>query len=134
MLTAEPDTGIPGTALALTYRHIHPGRQILLVTDGQGYYQENGKPTQLLNKGDIAKIPPGVEHWHGAKPENGLTHIAIRVNTEKGKVIWLQAVTDEEYNISGAGDWKNGSVCSIELKVAILFPLQIRQQRESARY
>jgi hypothetical protein len=31
--------------------HKHPGGQILLVTDGKGYYQERGKAARFLQKG-----------------------------------------------------------------------------------
>jgi quercetin dioxygenase-like cupin family protein len=78
--------------------HTHPGGQILLVTEGTGYYQEKGKPIQLLRKGDVVKILPNVVHWHGATPHDSLTHIAISTNIQKGVVDWLQRVTDEEYN------------------------------------
>ncbi len=82
---------------ARTNWHKHPGGQILLVTEGQGYYQERGKPVQLIKKGDVIKIGPGVEHWHGATPESSLTHIAISPDTNKGSVIWLEKVSDKEY-------------------------------------
>jgi len=85
---------------ARTNWHKHPGGQILLVTDGLGYYQEKGKPAQVIKKGDVVKIPPDTEHWHGATSGNSLTHIAISPNTDKGNVVWLTAVTDEEYNQS----------------------------------
>jgi quercetin dioxygenase-like cupin family protein len=78
--------------------HTHPGGQILIVTEGTGYCQEKGKPIQLLRKGDVVKILPDVEHWHGASPEGEFTHIAINTNTQKGIVVWLQRVTDEEYS------------------------------------
>jgi quercetin dioxygenase-like cupin family protein len=78
--------------------HTHPGGQILIATDGIGYYQEKGKPIQLLCKGDVVKILPDVEHWHGASPDSEFTHIAVNTNTQKGIVEWLQRVTDEEYN------------------------------------
>jgi quercetin dioxygenase-like cupin family protein/alkylhydroperoxidase/carboxymuconolactone decarboxylase family protein YurZ len=78
--------------------HYHPGGQILLVTDGSGYYQEKGKPIQLLHKGDVIRCSPNIEHWHGASPDNSLTHIAIGTNTNQGNVVWLEKVTDEEYN------------------------------------
>jgi quercetin dioxygenase-like cupin family protein len=80
--------------------HKHPGGQILLVTDGQGYYQGKGKPALIIRKGDVVKIPPDMEHWHGAGPGSGLTHIAISPNLQKGSVIWLQPVTDKEYSQS----------------------------------
>ncbi len=62
---------------ARTNWHKHPAGQILLVTEGKGYYQEKDKPVQLIQKGDVVKIPPDTEHWHGAAPNSGLTHIAI---------------------------------------------------------
>ena len=41
---------------ARTNWHKHPGGQILLVTDGSGYYCEKGKPAQRIQKGDIVKF------------------------------------------------------------------------------
>jgi len=83
---------------ARTNWHKHPGGQILLVTDGSGYYQEKGKPAQIIRKGDVVRIPPDTEHWHGASANSGLTHVAISPNLQKGSVIWLTPVTDEEYS------------------------------------
>ena len=83
---------------ARNHWHTHPGGQILLVTDGIGYYQERGKAIQMIQKGDVVNIPPGVEHWHGASHDNSMTHIAINANTQQGIVAWLSKVTDEEYN------------------------------------
>lgn len=78
--------------------HTHPGGQILIVTHGVGYYQEEGKPIQLLNIGDVVSILPEVKHWHGASPDSEFTHIAISTNTQNGIVNWLERVTDEQYN------------------------------------
>ena len=78
--------------------HTHPGGQILIVTHGIGYYQEEGKHIQLLNIGDVVSILPDVKHWHGASPDSEFTHIAISTNTQKGIVDWLERVTDEQYN------------------------------------
>ena len=35
--------------------HVHPGGQVLLITEGAGYYQERGKPAQIVHKGDVLK-------------------------------------------------------------------------------
>ncbi len=78
--------------------HRHPGGQVLLVTEGKGHYQERGTPVRIMQKGDVVKCPPGVEHWHGASPDTELTHIAISTNAEKGAAEWGNPVTDEEYN------------------------------------
>ena len=77
--------------------HTHPAGQILLVTDGHGFYQERGKNARLLSKGDVVVIPSNIEHWHGATKDSRFTHIAITNITEKGAVNWLKPVTDEEY-------------------------------------
>jgi quercetin dioxygenase-like cupin family protein len=77
--------------------HTHPGGQILIVTDGVGYYQEKGKSIQIIRKGDVVNIAPDVVHWHGASSDSEMTHIAINSNTQKGVVVWLQPVTDQEY-------------------------------------
>ena len=39
--------------------HIHPGGQVLLITEGTGYYQEKGKPIQIVHKGDVIKCAAG---------------------------------------------------------------------------
>ena len=77
--------------------HIHPGGQVLLITEGTGYYQEKGKPIQVVHKGDVIKCPPGVEHWHGAAPNSTFAYIAV-TPTQKGKTIWLEPVSDKDYN------------------------------------
>jgi quercetin dioxygenase-like cupin family protein len=78
--------------------HRHAGGQILLVTGGTGYYQEECKPVQVLHEGDVVKILPDVKHWHGATPDSWFTHIAISTNIQNGATEWLEPVTDEEYN------------------------------------
>jgi len=82
---------------ARTNWHSHPGGQVLLVTEGKGYYQQKGQPIRVIKKGDAVKCPPGIEHWHGASPDTQLAHIAIATNAEKGNAVWLQRVTEEEY-------------------------------------
>lgn len=77
--------------------HTHEGGQLLLCTDGVGYYQEKGKPSRRLTKGDVVEIPLHVEHWHGAAPDSSFTHIGISPNTNKGGATWIARVTDEEY-------------------------------------
>jgi 4-carboxymuconolactone decarboxylase len=77
--------------------HTHPAGQTLIVINGKGLYQEKGKPVKTINKGETIVCNPDIEHWHGASPESGMTHIAITNDTGKGGVVWLKPVTDEEY-------------------------------------
>ena len=79
--------------------HIHhKGGQILLVTGGNGWYQEWGKPARKLKEGDVVNIPAGVKHWHGAARDSFFAHIAIAVPAEGAKNEWLEEVSDAEYN------------------------------------
>lgn len=76
--------------------HLHPGGQTLMITEGNGYYQEKGKPMQVVHAGDVIKCMPGIAHWHGATPAGSFAYIAV-TPAQNGKTAWLQRVTDEEY-------------------------------------
>lgn len=77
--------------------HSHPGGQILLITEGTGYYQEKGKEGEVVHKGDVIKSAPGVEHWHASAPHDSFGYISISP-VDAGKTKWSREVTDEEYN------------------------------------
>ena len=81
--------------------HIHHatkgGGQILIVTAGEGYYQEWGKPAKRIRKGDTVNIPAGVKHWHGAAPDSWFQHLAVEVPGEGGRNEWLEPVDDAAY-------------------------------------
>ncbi|MFC5980700.1 cupin domain-containing protein [Flavobacterium salmonis] len=77
--------------------HSHPAGQILIITDGLGYHQIEGKEIEIIKKGDVIKCPPNVKHWHGASSDVGLHQLYIIPNTDKGIVEWKEAVTDEQY-------------------------------------
>lgn len=81
--------------------HIHHaasgGGQILLCVDGEGWYQEEGKPAQSLEPGDVVTIPPEVKHWHGAKANSWFSHIAVECPGEDTSNEWLEPVEDTWY-------------------------------------
>ena len=83
---------------ARTNWHMHPKGQNLLIVEGNGFYQEKGKPARALKQGDVVIIPANVEHWHGASPDSHFTHIAITNYKGEQSVTWLLPVTDPEYN------------------------------------
>ena len=81
--------------------HIHKaasgGGQVLLCTDGEGWYQEQGKEPQSLKPGDVVTIPAGVKHWHGAKADSWFSHIAIECPGKNTSNEWLEPVDDSQY-------------------------------------
>ncbi len=82
--------------------HIHHaakgGGQLLLCVEGEGWYQEEGKPAQSLKPGDVVTIPANVKHWHGAKRNSWFSHLAVECPGEDTGNEWLEPVNDDWYN------------------------------------
>lgn len=82
--------------------HIHRaasgGGQILICVEGEGWYQEDGKPARSLRPGDVVTIPAGVKHWHGAKADGWFSHLAVECPGEDTSNEWLEPVNDDVYN------------------------------------
>lgn len=79
--------------------HTHGG-MVILGTGGVGYYQEEGKPAQIIRKGDVVQCPEGVRHWHGAAPDSWFSQVVIFNShyTAPDDAAPEAPVTDEEYN------------------------------------
>lgn len=93
-----PTSNITFAPSCINNWHVHQGGQILLVTDGRGWYQEEGKAAQELVQGDVVQIPMKVKHWHGAAKDSWFTHISITTNSDKGGTDWLEPVNQDDYN------------------------------------
>ena len=85
--------------------HVHHalqgGGQVLICVEGEGWYQEEGRPAQSLAPGDIVEIPANVKHWHGAKAGCWFSHLAFSCPGEDCSNEWLEPVDDETYNALG---------------------------------
>lgn len=83
--------------------HIHHaktgGGQVLICVEGEGWYQEFGKPAVKLKPGDVVEIPAGVKHWHGAAADCWFSHLAFEIPGTETSNEWLEPVTDEEYEL-----------------------------------
>jgi quercetin dioxygenase-like cupin family protein len=77
--------------------HTHPAGQILIVTSGTGWVQEEGGEKREIQPGDVIWTPPGVKHWHGATATNSMSHIAITNSLDGENVDWMEQVSDEQY-------------------------------------
>jgi len=82
---------------ARTNWHTHPKGQVLIITEGQGFYQEKNNPARTIKKGDVVNIPENTDHWHGAAAGSRLVHIAITNYKDGENVVWLKPVTDAAY-------------------------------------
>ena len=83
---------------ARTNWHTHPKGQVLIVTEGSGFYQEKNKPVQPIQKGDVINIPENTEHWHGGSATTAMKHIAITNFKDNVQVTWLEPVTAAEFD------------------------------------
>ena len=79
--------------------HYHPNAtQVLMVLSGEAYYQEEGKPKQLLRKGDVVTTTPNVRHWNGATPWSDCECMTVSdIVAGEEHVVQLKKVTDEEF-------------------------------------
>lgn len=85
--------------------HIHHakegGGQLLICVDGEGWYQEEGKPAQSLKPGDVVIIPAQVKHWHGARKDSWFSHIVVEEPGTETSNEWCEPVSEEEYQKLG---------------------------------
>ena len=78
--------------------HAHAMGQTLHVTDGIGRVQARGGNVMEIRAGDTISTAPGEWHWHGAAPDQFMTHLAIwEATAEGGESEWGDQVTDAEY-------------------------------------
>ena len=81
--------------------HTHPNGQTIYVTEGLGLAQRRGGSVEEIGPGDRVFFEPGEEHWHGARPNRFMTHLALLEVDEEGiPAHWGDHVTDEEYGLA----------------------------------
>jgi quercetin dioxygenase-like cupin family protein len=56
--------------------HTHAGEQVLVITEGEGIVASEDEEL-LVSAGDVITIPAGESHWHGARPDSSMVHLAI---------------------------------------------------------
>ena len=88
---------------ARTNWHTHPLGQTLFIVSGAGRVQKEDGPVHEVTPGDTVWFAPGEKHWHGARPENGMVHIAYQEALDGMHVDWLQPVSDAEYEAAPEG-------------------------------
>jgi quercetin dioxygenase-like cupin family protein len=78
--------------------HAHAVGQTVHVTEGIGRTQARGGEVLEIVAGDTVHTPPGEWHWHGAAPDQFMTHLAIWETPADGpESEWGDQVSDAEY-------------------------------------
>lgn len=73
--------------------HSHSWGQLLMIEEGRGLAQDRNGPLREYGPGQPFWTPAGIEHWHGAHPEED----ALQLTIYEGDVNWLEPVSDEVY-------------------------------------
>lgn len=82
---------------ARTAWHTHPLGQTLHVLSGTGLIARRDGPPQIIRPGDTVWIAPGEEHWHGARPDSVMCHLALQEAQDGRAADWLEQVSDADY-------------------------------------
>ena len=76
--------------------HKHSSAQVIIVVDGEAYYQERGKEPVILKTGDVIKCKKDTEHWHSSTKNKDVTYLALYDGGQP--TTWTEVVTMEYYN------------------------------------
>lgn len=76
--------------------HKHSTPQVLIIVEGEGYYQERGKAAIMLKKGDVIQCDKNTEHWHTSSKDSAVTYLAIYGGAQP--TVWTEKLTQEYYD------------------------------------
>lgn len=76
--------------------HKHSSPQVLIIVEGEGYYQERGKEPIRMKEGDVIKCEKETEHWHASSKESDVTYLALYGGTTP--TTWTEVLSQEYYD------------------------------------
>jgi quercetin dioxygenase-like cupin family protein len=76
--------------------HTHSTAQVLIIVDGEAYYQERGKEPVILKEGDVIKCEKDTEHWHSSTKYSDVTYLALYGGGQPTS--WTEVLTQEYYD------------------------------------
>ncbi|AZQ58065.1 cupin domain-containing protein [Maribacter sp. MJ134] len=76
--------------------HKHSSAQVLIIVEGEAYYQEKGNAPIILKEGDVIKCDKDIEHWHSSTKTSDVTYLALYGGDQP--TTWTEVVTQEYYD------------------------------------
>jgi quercetin dioxygenase-like cupin family protein len=76
--------------------HKHGSAQVLIIVDGEAYYQEKGKEPIILKKGDVIVCKKDTEHWHSSTKFKDVTYLALYGGASP--TVWTEVLTQDVYD------------------------------------
>ncbi len=88
---------------ARTAWHSHMLGQTLHIVAGVALLGTRNGSIIEAHPGQTIYTPPGEEHWHGATPDDFMSHLAVldQADDAAATTTWLEHVTDTEYRRPG---------------------------------
>ena len=80
---------------ARTAWHAHPRGQTLHVLEGSGFVQSRGEPARPIRAGDTVWAEPWEWHWHGARSDALMSHLAVQEAVDGSTAQWGEHVTED---------------------------------------
>lgn len=76
--------------------HKHASAQVLIIVEGEAYYQERGKEPVILKEGDVIKCEKDIEHWHSSTKHSSVTYLALYGG--QNPTTWTEVLSQEYYD------------------------------------
>lgn len=76
--------------------HKHSTSQVLIIVEGEAYYQERGNEAVILKTGDVIKCDKDVEHWHSSTKDCDVTYLALYGGGKP--TTWTEVLTQKYYD------------------------------------
>lgn len=76
--------------------HKHSSAQVLIILEGEAYYQERGNEPVILQKGDVIKCEKDIEHWHSSTKVSDVTYLALYGGGQP--TTWTEVLKQEYYD------------------------------------
>lgn len=76
--------------------HKHSSAQVLIIVEGEAYYQEKGNAPIILTEGEVIKCYKDLEHWHSSTKTSDVTYLALYGGDQP--TTWTEVVTQEYYD------------------------------------
>jgi len=78
-----------------SYWHCHVGGQVMMIDQGVGRIQVRGEKVRIMHRGDTHYAAPGLEHWHGAAPDQSAHFFQTSIG--QTTTLWMEEVGREDY-------------------------------------
>lgn len=76
--------------------HKHGTAQVLIIVEGEAFYQERGHEAVILKEGDVIKCEKDIEHWHSSTKDSDVTYLALYGGGQP--TTWTEVLTQEYYD------------------------------------